>query len=361
MQKVLRICIYALFCTFVVSTTAHAAPKIVFNGKVIKSDVAPLIEKGVTLVPVRVILETFGAKVDYDKASRKISVEQGSLLIHLQINNKSAYVGSKKIDLIVAPKIVSERTVVPLRFVFESMSANVQWDAKTQTVNIKYASTGILASQREQYEKALFQLVNNTRKEFGLKQFILVDELTSLARSHSEDMAANHFLDHISPNTGSPSDRGHNVGLPSIGENIAAGAFSPQTVHDAFMNSAGHRAEILNPKVNFIGVGVYLSEKSDIYAGKYFTQDFITGDAFFTGPFDNTSIDNASIVVKGYSVAASPKITVYKMVDENTMSDSYDLELNVVNNKFSQKIELKYGSGVYKLMTGSDVRKVTLK
>jgi uncharacterized protein YkwD len=97
--------------------------------------------------------------------------------------------------------------------------------------------------------------------------------LTTAAQGHSDDMATNHYFDHDSQNGDTPWDRMNAAGYTGwtlAGENIAEGQTTPQDVMDAWMHSAGHRANILNCAFNDIGVGYAVSDTGDTY----WTQDF---------------------------------------------------------------------------------------
>lgn len=99
-------------------------------------DAAPFIEKGVTLVPIRFIAEAFGATVDYNGALQIININYKGVTIQLQVGSTLAFVDNVPRKLDVAPKIVSSRTFVPIRFISETFGADVQWDAATKTVTI---------------------------------------------------------------------------------------------------------------------------------------------------------------------------------------------------------------------------------
>lgn len=366
MRKIIRVIFLIMALNLATVTIALAAPAIVFNGKIVKYDVPPIIQKGVTLVPLRVILETFGAQVNYIPASKKITVVKDNLNIALKIGDKTAAVNGKMVALSVAPQLINTRTFVPMRFISEALNAEVNWNSKTNTVEITYhAATGgqLTSAEIMNYEKEIFKLVNEIRKEFGLQEFVWVDELASVARAHSADMANQKYFDHTSPTAGSPADRSRIAGLPGIGENIAAGPMTAKEVHEAWMNSSGHRKNILNPDYRFIGIGIFSSsDPNDAYGGKYFTENFIPGEIFLTSPYTDAEVKTTTITVTGYSVAQNPKLTIYKLLDDKTYSESYDVPLMVIGNKFSQQIELKYGKGEYAIWaSGFDVRNIILK
>jgi len=94
-----------------------------------------------------------------------------------------------------------------------------------------------------------------------------------MARDKSADMRDHHYFSHQSPTYGSPFDmmKKYGISYTTAGENIAAGQTTPEEVVQAWMNSEGHRANILNPNYTAIGVGYV---KGGSY-GSYWTQDFI--------------------------------------------------------------------------------------
>jgi uncharacterized YkwD family protein len=120
------------------------------------------------------------------------------------------------------------------------------------------------------YEQEVIRLVNEIRVQNGLKPLTYDWELSRVARYKSQDMKDNRYFSHTSPVYGSPFQMMKNFGITyrSAGENIARGQRSPQEVVNAWMNSDGHRANILNPSFTQIGVG-YVAD------GNYWTQMFI--------------------------------------------------------------------------------------
>lgn len=106
-------------------------------------------------------------------------------------------------------------------------------------------------------EREVVRLVNEIRRSNGLSELTLNEELSRVARIKSEDMAKNNYFSHNSPTYGSPFDMMKRFGISyrAAGENIAKGQRSAQAVVDAWMNSEGHRANILNPSFTRIGVG----------------------------------------------------------------------------------------------------------
>jgi len=124
------------------------------------------------------------------------------------------------------------------------------------------------------FEQKVVDLTNQERAKQGLKPLTANWELSRVARYKSEDMRDKNYFDHTSPTYGSPFDMMKKFGISykTAGENIAAGQQTPEEVVKAWMNSPGHRANILNSTYTQIGVGY---AKGGSY-GVYWTQQFIS-------------------------------------------------------------------------------------
>ena len=121
-----------------------------------------------------------------------------------------------------------------------------------------------------QAQTAVIDLVNQERAQVGCQAVRSDDELTDLAQAFSVDMAKRDFFDHTDPDGDTPWDRAEDAGIDYLGgENIALGQASAQAVMDSWMNSPGHRANILNCDYHTIGVGAYFAD-----GGPWWTQDF---------------------------------------------------------------------------------------
>ncbi|NLH01700.1 MAG: secretion protein [Clostridiales bacterium] len=120
------------------------------------------------------------------------------------------------------------------------------------------------------FEKRVVELVNQQRAANGLAPLTLSTALSNAARAKSQDMHDKKYFSHNSPTYGSPFDMLKSFGISyrTAGENIAMGYTTPEAVMNAWMNSPGHRANILNASYTKIGVG-YVAD------GNYWTQEFI--------------------------------------------------------------------------------------
>jgi uncharacterized YkwD family protein len=121
--------------------------------------------------------------------------------------------------------------------------------------------------------KQVLDLVNQERQKAGLKPLKLNVSLSKVAEVKAKDMRDNGYFSHTSPTYGSPFEMIKQFGIryTYAGENIAAGQRTPQEVMNAWMNSSGHRANILNPNYTEIGIGL---AKGGSY-GTYWVQMFI--------------------------------------------------------------------------------------
>lgn len=122
-------------------------------------------------------------------------------------------------------------------------------------------------------QNEILSLVNAERSKVGLNPLKLNWELSRVAKIKSEDMAHEGYFSHTSPTYGTPFEMMKHFGIKykTAGENIAAGQKTPKEVMVAWMNSKGHRENILNKKYTEIGVGYF---KGGSY-GSYWTQQFI--------------------------------------------------------------------------------------
>lgn len=116
------------------------------------------------------------------------------------------------------------------------------------------------------------ELVNNERAKYGLAPLAIDSSVSEVAQAKSEDMRDNNYFSHTSPTYGSPFEmlKAFGVNYSSAGENIAKGQKTAQAVVEAWMNSEGHRENILNSNYTKIGVGYATGNGTT-----YWTQMFI--------------------------------------------------------------------------------------
>ncbi|TGN81829.1 CAP domain-containing protein [Streptomyces bauhiniae] len=131
-------------------------------------------------------------------------------------------------------------------------------------------SAPVTVSAQAAAEAEVLRLVNVERAKVGCTPVAANSALTGLAEAFSGDMAARDFFDHTDPDGATPWDRAAKAGITGLGgENIARGQSDAAAVMEAWMNSPGHRANILNCDFKTLGVGVHMAA-----GGPWWTQDF---------------------------------------------------------------------------------------
>jgi uncharacterized protein YkwD len=138
------------------------------------------------------------------------------------------------------------------------------------------------APTQSQFAQEVLALTNQFRATQGLAALTLNPELVAAADRHSADMLNQDYFDHTGRNGSKPWDRAGAVGYAAstIGENIAAGYGSAESVVQGWINSPGHRANLLNFRYTEMGLG-YSSSAQDtgtVNYGNYWTQMFGSGD-----------------------------------------------------------------------------------
>ncbi|MCI3244546.1 CAP domain-containing protein [Streptomyces spinosisporus] len=141
---------------------------------------------------------------------------------------------------------------------------------KKETQPPKETAPPVTVSAEAAAEAEVLKLVNEERAKVGCSAVSANSTLTELAEAFSAAMAAEGFFDHTDPTGATPWDRASELGITTLGgENIARGQADAAAVMEAWMNSPGHRANILNCDFKTLGVGVHFGS-----GGPWWTQDF---------------------------------------------------------------------------------------
>lgn len=152
--------------------------------------------------------------------------------------------------------------------------SNGQMAHDTVIDGYKLDSSGVWVDSKKSFEVQVLDLVNKERAKVGLKALKLNSSLTNVAKIKSKDMHDLNYFSHNSPTYGSPFDmmQQFNITYRAAGENIAAGYTTPESVMTGWMNSPGHKANILNKSFTEMGIGIY---KGDRGYKNYWAQMFI--------------------------------------------------------------------------------------
>lgn len=142
----------------------------------------------------------------------------------------------------------------------------------SDTVNNQNNNSSTQTSTMNSDEKEVFDLINKQRTNNGLQALKVDTETQKVARIKAQDMVNNNYFSHTSPTYGTPFEmlKSFKISYKTAGENIAANSSNSAAVN-AWMNSSGHKANILNSSFNYTGIGVVSSPKY----GKMYVQLFI--------------------------------------------------------------------------------------
>ena len=142
MKKKLSVGLLSLivaFNTYLFIGHADGGIRVTLNGETLTFDVPPQLIDNRTMVPLRKIFEAMGAVVDWNNDSQTVTATKGDESVIATINSKNVYINGETKTLDVPPMVIDDRTLVPVRFVAEAFGANVDWNETTQTVVINTA------------------------------------------------------------------------------------------------------------------------------------------------------------------------------------------------------------------------------
>lgn len=145
-------------------------PIMAVNGTFAEIDIGrgtkPLILNGRTLVPIRAIIESFGGTVDWVANTKTVLLTMDQDTIQLVINSKTAYLNGEAKTLDVAPAVLNQRTMLPIRFIAEGFNLGVGWDGDDKTVYIV----------RNQFEEEEYQRVIKQVPEYSGKPYVVLNQ-----------------------------------------------------------------------------------------------------------------------------------------------------------------------------------------
>jgi uncharacterized protein YkwD len=339
------------FLLTVAQAVAAVPITVLVNGQALVLDVAPLIESGRTLLPVRAIAESLGASVSWDSAARRVEINRSEDTLSLLIDSKIAYVNSLPRQLDVPARIVSGRTLVPARFISESLHAEVKWVDSTRTVFITtYEDTAPSSAALAQLETALLQELNQRRANLGRAALTPVTELNQMARAHAAELALAGAFTHVSPRFGDTALRAAARGLPVHFEYLACGLPNTAAMADALL-CGEYGARLLAEEAFFCGVGLYKTAaagNADIYA----VAELIEGNGFMQGVRPRR-LEAAECTLSGYAVAGAP-LTLYQLNEAGDYVSRFGYTFSVDgSSRFSLHLTLPQ-PGRYAAVVGQD-------
>jgi len=117
------------------------------NGRALVMETQPVVRDGRTLVPLRAIFEALGASVEWDARTQTITGKRNGTTVTLQIDNPVARINNNAVSLDTPPTVISGRTMVPTRFIAESLGAKVVWNGLTRTVSITTDEVAVVVTK----------------------------------------------------------------------------------------------------------------------------------------------------------------------------------------------------------------------
>lgn len=206
-------------------------------------------------------------------SSAQCTVQHGDSIWHIAQRYKIPF--SKMLELnrhLLNPHLIYPQDKIEMPSNAEH-GTGTNTDQNSASDNIQHGDNKVEQSAPSEQAQQVLALVNEERGKAGLKPLKMSEELRSIANLKSKDMAEKGYFDHTSPTYGSPFQMLQDFGVhySSAGENIAAGQKTPQEVMNSWMNSSGHRANILNANFDTLGVGVYNGGSYGIYWTQLFT------------------------------------------------------------------------------------------
>lgn len=137
MRKCYFLVLVTLFVWLIPFNVQAADVKIELDGYILSSDMSPVIVEGRILVPFRSIADAMQVNVEWIGETKTINALKGTQKVILNVGSTTAYINGNPVVLDVAPRIINNRTMIPLRFFSTAFNCEVNWDADTRTVKIK--------------------------------------------------------------------------------------------------------------------------------------------------------------------------------------------------------------------------------
>jgi len=139
---VFLLCAGAASASAATPKTTETVPKLILDGKEVKAAVPPMLIDDWVLVPIRTVAEHLGYKVGWDQDRKQVTVRDGSTEILMTLGSKTALVNGREMSMNAAPVLLNDTTLIPLRFVSESLGVQILWDNKDKAVYLYTDAAG---------------------------------------------------------------------------------------------------------------------------------------------------------------------------------------------------------------------------
>ncbi|MEE4563263.1 stalk domain-containing protein [Paenibacillus polymyxa] len=159
--------------------------KVIINGVTQQYTQSPIVSQNTTLVPLRGVFESLGAQVEWDSKAKKVTASKNDDTLTLNIGSKLAYKNSKPVQLDAATQIQKGQVLVPLRFVSQSLGAKVNWDQTSRTVTISNQGSGSATDTNSLSSKPLAAPVTKVTYDTYYNDSLTYDDAVKLAIADS--------------------------------------------------------------------------------------------------------------------------------------------------------------------------------
>jgi len=209
------------------------------------------------------------ADIEYVVTTKNVAVKSGasensSVIYRLPSGSRVSVVGKQGNNYVIYLPSNKRVGMIPVQ-----STKPITSNSKTSIPDVPGAAANSLTNEETQ----MLNLINQERSKNGLKPLKANSEIAKIARLKSKDIADNNYFSHTSPTYGSPFEMLKKYGISYLyaGENLAKNS-NVQAAHQALMNSAGHRKNILSNNFTEVGIGIISSGDGSM---KVYTQMFI--------------------------------------------------------------------------------------
>lgn len=334
--------------------TLASTIQIYIDDNLLVSSVEPQLIDGRTYLPLRACSEALNASVDYDSATKHITIMHEGTEIQLTVGQTQATINGQAYTIDARPFLYNDFTLVPVRFVSEALDCLVEWEPQTTSVLIYTDADSPMqtATPTPSWEESVpqvetiaieaLQQINNIRQQKKLETFVTLNELTEIAQAHNHDMISNGYFATQSPSQGSPAKRAAAYNLQPTSEVIAKINYDLSQVSSAvsaWLNDPAINAILLDPSASYIGIDAYQQADTKVV---YITAEVLPTRAYFIDQPASSSTETGKLTLNGRSTARTETINIYKLSGQSSAmyTEKRQQTVTVNNTYFFADIEL---------------------
>ena len=269
-SKVAGILVLFMLVSLIFATPAFAQDlNITVDGRILAFDVDPVIVEGRTLVPLRGVFEALEATVTWDEATRTVTAQRGNTTVTLPIGSRFPLVNGIAVELEVPGFIINGRTMVPARFIAESLGAEVEWNERTRTVVITRPDVGLPQTKTITREvEGMVEELFVTLYESPLGYAIYYEEDRISLETHlTKDVFLSNFFAEINMEIEYMEDQPREAYMADLYQELS----------DTYENVDAGFAAVLEPVVGYYISAYTYDETDDAFIFVYLVEDVIDG------------------------------------------------------------------------------------